>query len=206
MGVWVGTGTATSTVCAASDGTGRGASIQSDTAGVAAIATPAIALPALPPAAVSAVLDTARSSGFHGKKNKCSTCGQGPSRWHSSNCSGVSGRRNVKPLDVQRVAEKSAAVAKAAVQGFASAFVGVSWHKQAERWLAYIRHSGMQHSLGYFHDEQEAARAYDTAARRLRPKGQAHGGPNSGGGGHWQRVNFPTTAEKEFATEKGMPA
>ena len=98
-------------------------------------------------------------------------------------------------------ARKSAVAAMAAAQGFVSAFVGVRWDKQKGRWAAAIWHDGSNHHLGYFDDDQEAARAYDAAARRLRPKGKAHGGA----GVHWQRVNFPTAAEKAFAKGKGMP-
>ena len=45
--------------------------------------------------------------------------------------------------------------------------------KQEGRWLARITYHGTMHSPGYFDDEQEDARAYDAAARRLRPKGEA---------------------------------
>eukprot|EP01051_Picozoa_sp_SAG22_P001273 SAG22_NODE_48_length_24654_cov_4.406394_21_plen_547_part_00 len=47
-----------------------------------------------------------------------------------------------------------------------SRFRGVSWHKSKGRWEAKIRISGgkLKH-LGRFKDEEEAARAYDAAAR-----------------------------------------
>jgi hypothetical protein len=54
-------------------------------------------------------------------------------------------------------------------------FVGVSWRKQQRKWQAGISHDGKRQHLGYFNDEQEAARAVDTAARRLRGE-DAHGG------------------------------
>ena len=58
----------------------------------------------------------------------------------------------------------------------------------------------MQH-LGNFDDEHEAARAVDTAARRLRGE-DAHGGQAIGGGHTW-RLNFPTEGEVKSAQERG---
>ena len=43
------------------------------------------------------------------------------------------------------------------------------------KWQAIIHHDGERKPLGYFDDEQEAARAVDTVARRLRGE-DAHGG------------------------------
>ena len=54
-------------------------------------------------------------------------------------------------------------------------FVGVSWKKQRRKWRARIHRYGKKQHLGYFNDEQEAARVVDTAARRLRGE-DAHGG------------------------------
>ena len=63
-----------------------------------------------------------------------------------------------------------------------------------------IHHDGTQQYLGSFHDEHDAARSFDAAARRLRPTGKAHG---VRAGTHWLRLNFPTTAEKASAKVKG---
>ena len=101
--------------------------------------------------------------------------------------------------------ETSAVVAKAAAQGFASKFVGVSWDTQQGRWRAAIRQDGINHRLGRFVDEHEAARAFDTAARNLRPTGKAHGGRQNSGRHAWQRVNFPTVEEEAFAAQEGLP-
>lgn len=46
-----------------------------------------------------------------------------------------------------------------------SRFKGVSWFKRTQQWRAYIELSGRQIFLGHFHDEGEAALAYDVAAR-----------------------------------------
>lgn len=42
-----------------------------------------------------------------------------------------------------------------------SNFKGVSWAKREKRWRAYIQLGYKMYPLGYFRDEQEAARAYD---------------------------------------------
>ena len=98
--------------------------------------------------------------------------------------------------------DKSAVVAKAEAQGFRSDFLGVSWPKRSRQWTAEIRHNGEYHKLGRFDDDQEAARAFDEAARRLRSKGEAHGGR---AGSKWRRVNFSTAEEEAFAAQQGMP-
>jgi osmotically-inducible protein OsmY len=46
-----------------------------------------------------------------------------------------------------------------------SNYRGVTWEKKRYKWAANIRYDGKQHHLGYFEDEEEAARAYDRAAR-----------------------------------------
>lgn len=56
--------------------------------------------------------------------------------------------------------------------GRASAFKGVRWHPQTGgaaggRWMAAIQSNGVVHHLGHFLSEEEAALAYDAAAREL---------------------------------------
>jgi hypothetical protein len=46
-----------------------------------------------------------------------------------------------------------------------SKYRGVFWHKSSNKWRAQINYDSKQHALGYFEEEEEAARAYDRAAR-----------------------------------------
>lgn len=58
---------------------------------------------------------------------------------------------------------------------------GVALHKSSGLWRALITVSGRQISLGYFHDKEEAARAYDAAAiERF---------------GEFARLNYPVAKE-----------
>ena len=61
--------------------------------------------------------------------------------------------------------------------GSTSRFKGVYWKKSIGRWVARISVEGKQKHLGYFRDEEEAARAYDKAARIAY--------------GEYARLNFP---------------
>ena len=48
-----------------------------------------------------------------------------------------------------------------------SKYRGVSWYKTTRRWISKIYSKGKFYSIGYFHDEIEAARAYDLKAVEL---------------------------------------
>ena len=48
-----------------------------------------------------------------------------------------------------------------------SRFKGVTWHKQAGKWVAQIVHAGHRYHLGLFVSEVDAAEAYDAKAAEL---------------------------------------
>lgn len=48
-----------------------------------------------------------------------------------------------------------------------SRYRGVSLNRRRAKWIVFITHERQHMSLGYFDDEEDAARAYDRAARRL---------------------------------------
>jgi hypothetical protein len=62
-----------------------------------------------------------------------------------------------------------------------SKYRGVGWSKSCNKWEAGVRYDGKRHHLGCFEDEQEAARAYDKAARAQQ--------------GEKAQLNFPAEGE-----------
>ena len=49
-------------------------------------------------------------------------------------------------------------------------FIGVSWHKSAKMWTPCIKVNHKSTTLGYFKDEEAAARRYDEARGRTFPR------------------------------------
>lgn len=76
-----------------------------------------------------------------------------------------------------RVVSHSQNIQNAFFSSNTSGYKGVTWHKRNQMWRAYIKQNKKQIHLGYFHDKDDAARAYDVVARQLF-------GPGA-------RVNFP---------------
>ncbi len=66
------------------------------------------------------------------------------------NCTRIQNARNVKILSTNH-----------------SGYKGVSWSKFANKWSAYINIDGKKSHLGYFCIVQDAARAYDKAAKEF---------------------------------------
>ena len=48
-----------------------------------------------------------------------------------------------------------------------SIYKGVSWYKKANKWRARIKKDNHEYSIGFFHSEKEAARAYNRRAMEL---------------------------------------
>jgi hypothetical protein len=64
-----------------------------------------------------------------------------------------------------------------------SSYRGVTWHKGNKAWVAQIYSSGKKRFIGYFDNEEEAARAYDKVAREIF--------------GNGAKLNFPEAFEEK---------
>lgn len=58
-----------------------------------------------------------------------------------------------------------------------SQFRGITWNKKLGKWIAQVKCNYKNHILGYYINEEDAARAYDEQARKLF--------------GEFARLNFP---------------
>ena len=89
---------------------------------------------------------------------------------------------NGNPLDNRRcnlrICTPAQNLQNARPRGGASRFKGVHWHNQNGVWRTCIKVNGRALHLGCFHDEVEAAQAYDDAALKHF--------------GEFARTNFPT--------------
>jgi hypothetical protein len=52
-------------------------------------------------------------------------------------------------------------------KGGTSKYIGVCWHKNANKWMARIKLNGKENYLGYFTDEIEASKAYQNALKKF---------------------------------------
>jgi hypothetical protein len=79
---------------------------------------------------------------------------------------GKTGRATAaKRVLTTRVSSKKCKGKGEVVRRQASQYRGVCWHKSNNKWIAHIKYDGKDHHIGYFEDEEEAAKAYDKAAR-----------------------------------------
>lgn len=83
---------------------------------------------------------------------------------HRNNCGLDNRRLNLRsnPTFTQQAQHTS----QHRTKGRTSIYKGVSWRKDQNRWRARIRINGIETQLGHFDSEIEAAKAYDTAARK----------------------------------------
>jgi hypothetical protein len=96
-------------------------------------------------------------------------------------------RRNESRLDNRRanlrLATLSQSRAGARLRGDnTSGYRGVTWSARNGQWQAQIQVAGKRHFLGYFASKEDAARAYDEAAREAF--------------GEFARLNLPETTEQ----------
>jgi len=77
------------------------------------------------------------------------------------NCDGLDNRRENLRLATHCQNRCNANLNKA---GCSSQYRGVHWAKKAKRWRAHLESQGKRIGLGYFDNEINAAKAYDTAA------------------------------------------
>lgn len=71
-------------------------------------------------------------------------------------------KSNLRPATTQQNAQGF----RRKSSGKTSKFRGVSWHKKAGKWRAYICLDDKHKHLGHFNSEIDAAKAYDIAARK----------------------------------------
>lgn len=73
--------------------------------------------------------------------------------------------------NIRAVTQSQNSMNQSKQQNSSSVFKGVTWYNNSHKWVAHIRSGELLRSgkrklvhLGYFHDEEVAARAYDAAA------------------------------------------
>lgn len=94
--------------------------------------------------------------------------------------------KNLNRLDNRksnlRVCDRSLNMGNSKSRGGSSMFKGVTFNKRARKWIAQITVKRQPIFLGYFYNEEDAARAYDERAREYY--------------GDFGRYNFPVQGER----------
>lgn len=81
---------------------------------------------------------------------------------HADRC-----RTNNKPDNLREATAAENLRNKTKSKNKTSKFLGVHWCARDKSWIAKMRHNGITKCIGYFHDEQSAAMAYDAAAKSM---------------------------------------
>lgn len=82
---------------------------------------------------------------------------------------GLVDHRNLSPADntwgnLREATRRQNGANRAPKSGASSRYLGVGWHKAAQKWKAAISVNNRTLNLGVFQSEEDAARAYDMAA------------------------------------------
>jgi hypothetical protein len=93
--------------------------------------------------------------------------------------------------NLRLLTKKQHSVRRRPRKGLSSQYLGVSFKKQNKKWESYIHYNYKKVRIGYFNEEIDAAKAYDTKAKELH--------------GEFANLNFPSTNEAANTAPKEQP-